>query len=191
MGATAAHLGGAAGEASTRLIASLNGAADAARAAGAASEKYARSLVWATWALFTATAVLVLVPALPLVYGRACNTLIPMSPNPHDNADAAEHAGATLTRAKLANILLEKIGLNRREARDFVEQFFEEMSSALERGETVKLSGFGNFQLRNKAERPGRNPKTREEIPVKARRVVTFHASRGLKARIEQRLRGR
>ena len=83
----------------------------------------------------------------------------------------------TLTKAELADLLFEKVGLNKREAKDMVEAFFEEIRGALERGESVKLSGFGNFQLRDKPQRPGRNPKTGEEIPISARRVVTFHAS--------------
>jgi len=92
----------------------------------------------------------------------------------------------TLTKAELANILFEKVRLNKREAKDMVEAFFEEIRTALENGESVKLSGFGNFQLRDKPQRPGRNPKTGEEIPITARRVVTFHASQKLKALVEQ-----
>ena len=91
----------------------------------------------------------------------------------------------TLTKAELADLLFEKVGLNKREAKDMVETFFDEIRCALERGESVKLSGFGNFQLRDKPQRPGRNPKTGEEIPISARRVVTFHASQKLKAQIE------
>lgn len=91
----------------------------------------------------------------------------------------------TLTKAELADLLFEKVGLNKREAKDMVDGFFEEIRNALERGETVKLSGFGNFQLRDKPLRPGRNPKTGEEIPITARRVVTFHASQKLKAAVE------
>jgi integration host factor subunit alpha len=94
--------------------------------------------------------------------------------------------GFTLTKAELAEMLFEKVGLNKREAKDMVETFFEEIRDALERGESVKLSGFGNFQLRDKPQRPGRNPKTGEEIPISARRVVTFHASQKLKALIER-----
>lgn len=93
----------------------------------------------------------------------------------------------TLTKADLANLLFEQVGLNKREAKDMVEAFFEEVRSALEMGESVKLSGFGNFELRHKAERPGRNPKTGEMIPITARRVVTFHASQKLKSKVEQR----
>lgn len=91
----------------------------------------------------------------------------------------------TLTKAELAEMLFEQVGLNKREAKDMVEGFFEEIRAALEGGETVKLSGFGNFQLRDKPQRPGRNPKTGEEIPISARRVVTFHASQKLKAAVE------
>jgi len=91
----------------------------------------------------------------------------------------------TLTKAELSEMLFERVGLNKREAKDMVETFFEEIRDALVRGESVKLSGFGNFQLRDKPQRPGRNPKTGEAIPISARRVVTFHASQKLKAQIE------
>ncbi len=91
----------------------------------------------------------------------------------------------TMTKADLADLLFEKVGLNKREAKDMVEAFFEEVRTALETGDSVKLSGFGNFQLRDKPQRPGRNPKTGEEIPITARRVVTFHASHKLKATVE------
>lgn len=90
-----------------------------------------------------------------------------------------------LTKADMAEALFENLGLNKREAKELVEQFFEEIRSALEQGDQVKLSGFGNFDLRDKNERPGRNPKTGEEIPITARRVVTFRAGRKLKARVE------
>ncbi len=92
---------------------------------------------------------------------------------------------STLTKAELAEMLFEQVGLNKREAKDMVETFFDEISAALVRGESVKLSGFGNFLLRDKPQRPGRNPKTGEEIPISARRVVTFHASQKLKAQID------
>lgn len=91
----------------------------------------------------------------------------------------------TLTKAELSEILFEKVGLNKKEAKDFVEVFFEEIRACLENGEDVKLSGFGNFNLRDKSPRPGRNPKTGEEIPITARRVVTFHASQKLKDRVK------
>jgi len=96
----------------------------------------------------------------------------------------------TLTKAELADLLFDKVGLNKREAKDLVDTFFEEIRIALEKGDSVKLSGFGNFQLREKPQRPGRNPKTGEEIPISARRVVTFHASQKLKSLVEQRSAG-
>jgi len=92
----------------------------------------------------------------------------------------------TLTKAELAEMLFERVGLNKREAKDMVESFFEEVRTALQKGEGVKLSGFGNFHLRDKPQRPGRNPKTGQEIPITARRVVTFHASQKLKAMVDQ-----
>jgi len=95
-----------------------------------------------------------------------------------------------LTKADMAERLFEDLGLNKREAKELVEAFFEEIRGALERGESVKLSGFGNFQLRDKPQRPGRNPKTGEEIPISARRVVTFHASQKLKAMVEKARHG-
>jgi integration host factor subunit alpha len=91
----------------------------------------------------------------------------------------------TLTKADLAELLFEKVGLNKREAKDVVESFFDEIRLALEKGDIVKLSGFGNFQCREKPQRPGRNPKTGEEMPISARRVVTFHASQKLKSQVE------
>ena len=94
-------------------------------------------------------------------------------------------AGTTLTKAELAEMLFDQVGLNKREAKDMVETFFDEISAALVRGESVKLSGFGNFDLRSKNQRPGRNPKTGEEIPISARRVVTFRPGQKLKARVE------
>jgi len=97
----------------------------------------------------------------------------------------AEKDMPTLTKAELAELLFEQVGLNKREAKDMVETFFDEIRDALERGEAVKLSGFGNFQLRDKPQRPGRNPKTGEEIPISARRVVTFHASQKLKGMVD------
>ena len=91
----------------------------------------------------------------------------------------------TLTKAILAESLFNEVGLNKREAKELVETFFEEIRKSLENGEPVKLSGFGNFNLRDKNERPGRNPKTGEEIPISARRVVTFRAGHKLKSRVE------
>jgi len=91
----------------------------------------------------------------------------------------------TITKADLAETLSEKVGLNQRESKEMVEAFFKEISDCLERGEEVKLAGFGVFNMRNKPERPGRNPKTGEEIPITARRVVTFHASGCLKDAVD------
>lgn len=90
-----------------------------------------------------------------------------------------------LTKAELAEALFEQLGLNKREAKDFVDLFFEEIRASLESGEQVKLSGFGNFELRDKNQRPGRNPKTGEEIPISARRVVTFRPGQKLRLRVE------
>ena len=91
-----------------------------------------------------------------------------------------------LTKANLSETLFNKVGLNKTEAKEMVEAFFEEIKLSLESGESVKLSGFGNFELRAKSERPGRNPKTGKEIPIKARRVVTFHSSQKLKTSVEE-----
>ena len=91
----------------------------------------------------------------------------------------------SLTKAEMAERLYDELGLNKREAKELVESFFEEVRGALEIGDQVKLSGFGNFDLREKNERPGRNPKTGQEIPITARRVVTFRPGQKLKARVE------
>jgi integration host factor subunit alpha len=91
----------------------------------------------------------------------------------------------TLTKAELAELLFERLGLNKRESKDMVEAFFEIVNDALVHGTDVKLSGFGNFAIRRKAPRPGRNPRTGEPIPIKARNVVTFHASHKLKAIVQ------
>ncbi|GAA3704785.1 integration host factor subunit alpha [Oceanisphaera sediminis] len=90
-----------------------------------------------------------------------------------------------LTKADIAEHLFTELGMTKRDAKDMVEAFFEEIRAALEQGEQVKISGFGNFELRNKGERPGRNPKTGEDIPISARRVVTFRPGQKLKARVE------
>ena len=90
-----------------------------------------------------------------------------------------------LTKADIAEHLFNQLGISKREAKDMVEAFFEEIRQALERGEQVKISGFGNFDLREKNQRPGRNPKTGEDIPISARRVVTFRPGQKLKARVE------
>lgn len=91
----------------------------------------------------------------------------------------------TLTKAELAEALFDRVGLNKRESKDIVETFFDSIRESLEKADNVKLSGFGNFQVRDKPARPGRNPKTGEVIPISARRVVTFHASQKLKLAIE------
>ncbi len=91
----------------------------------------------------------------------------------------------SLTKADIADRLFNEVGLNKREAKEFVDAYFEIIRAALESGENVKLSGFGNFQLREKNQRPGRNPKTGEEIPISARRVVTFRPGQKLRARVE------
>jgi integration host factor subunit alpha len=93
-------------------------------------------------------------------------------------------SNVALTKAELAEALFEELGLNKREAKEFVDLFFEEIRQRLENGESVKLSGFGNFELRNKNRRPGRNPKTGEEIPISARRVVTFRPGQKLRLRV-------
>jgi len=91
----------------------------------------------------------------------------------------------TLTKAELAELLFDRLGLNKRESKDMVEAFFEIVHGALVDGQDVKLSGYGNFNIRRKAPRPGRNPRTGESIPIKARNVVTFHASHKLKALVQ------
>lgn len=90
-----------------------------------------------------------------------------------------------LTKAEITDRLFTEVGLNKREAKDFVESFFEAILEALEAGDSVRISGFGNFDLREKKERPGRNPKTGKEIPISSRRVVTFKAGQKLKSRVE------
>ena len=95
-------------------------------------------------------------------------------------------AEGALTKAEMAERLFDDLGLNKREAKELVEQFFEEVRLSLEHNEQVKLSGYGNFYLRDKKQRPGRNPKTGEEIPIQARRVVTFRPGQKLKARVEK-----
>ena len=90
-----------------------------------------------------------------------------------------------LTKAQLAELLFEQIGLNKRESKDMIDAFFDLIATRLIEGTDVKISGFGNFQIRTKAPRPGRNPRTGEAIPIRARRVVTFHASHKLKDQIQ------
>ena len=90
-----------------------------------------------------------------------------------------------LTKAHLADLLFDQIGLNKRESKDMIDSFFDLVSDSLVEGTDVKISGFGNFQIRTKAPRPGRNPRTGESILIEARRVVTFHASHKLKEQIQ------
>lgn len=90
-----------------------------------------------------------------------------------------------LTKAHMTTLLFEQIGLNKRESKDMVDAFFDLIVAQLMEGTDVKISGFGNFQIRTKAPRPGRNPRTGESIPIAARRVVTFHASHKLKDQIQ------
>ena len=97
---------------------------------------------------------------------------------------------AALTKADLAEMLFDDLGLNKREAREIVEMFYAEISEALEKKDNVKISGFGNFELRDKKSRPGRNPKTGEEVAISARRVVTFKPGQKLRSRVETYARG-
>lgn len=90
-----------------------------------------------------------------------------------------------LTKAEIAQSLTDTFGFNKRESKEVVEQFFEEMSAVLIKGEQIKLSGFGNFELRDKSSRPGRNPRTGEDVPISARRVVTFKPGQKLRAQID------
>jgi integration host factor subunit alpha len=91
----------------------------------------------------------------------------------------------TITKAELSDALFDQVGLNKREAKDLIDSFFETVGQSLQSGVDVKISGFGNFQLREKSARPGRNPKTGELVPISARRVVTFHASQKLKDKVD------
>ena len=91
-----------------------------------------------------------------------------------------------LTKATLADMIADQIGLNKRESKEIVDLFFMEIADTLSSGENVKLSGFGNFVLRDKGARPGRNPKTGQQVEISARRVVTFHAGQKLKAKVEE-----
>lgn len=96
--------------------------------------------------------------------------------------------GKTLTRADLAEAVFHKVGLPRNESAELVEMVLKELTNALERGETVKLSSFGSFGIRQKGERIGRNPKTGEEVPITPRRVLVFRASNIMKERINDSL---
>jgi integration host factor subunit alpha len=111
--------------------------------------------------------------------------------NPDDDEGALDFLvesleTAALTKAQLAELLFDRIGLNKRESKDMVDAFFVLVHDRLVEGEDVKISGFGNFQIRTKAARPGRNPRTGESIPIAARRVVTFHSSQKLKEQLQQ-----
>ena len=110
-----------------------------------------------------------------------------MIPNdkPDDKVMLSTLETPTLTKAELAELLFDKLGLNKRESKDMVEAFFDIIHATLVAGEDVKMSGFGNFNIRRKAPRPGRNPRTGEAIPIKARDVVTFHASHKLKGVVQ------
>lgn len=96
----------------------------------------------------------------------------------------ADLALDTLTKANIASLLYQRMGINKRESRELVEAFFEEIRNELMAGRDVKISGFGNFEVRKKTPRPGRNPRTGELVPIAARTVVTFHASLKLKAQV-------
>ena len=109
----------------------------------------------------------------------------PGSGNKNSSKRRSEPMSMALTKADMAEFLFNELGLNKREARELVELFFEDLRAALASGEQIKLSGFGNFDLRDKNQRPGRNPKTGREIPITARRVVTFRPGQKLKARVE------
>jgi integration host factor subunit alpha len=116
------------------------------------------------------------------------DTQSPLRAAPHKRSACAVRrapAISTLTKAELAERLFKQMQLNKRVAKEMAEAFFELICAALENGESVKFSGFGNFQLRDKPQRPGRNLKTGKTMPIAARRVVTFHASQKLKALVE------
>ena len=91
----------------------------------------------------------------------------------------------TITKDSLVEMVHNEIGLNKREAKELIESFFEQIKKSLEEGNDIKLSGFGNFNLRDKAPRPGRNPKTGEEVTISSRRVVTFKSVLKLKSKLE------
>lgn len=95
-----------------------------------------------------------------------------------------------LTKADLSQNLADTFGFNKRESKEMVEQFYNEISNVLIKGEKVKLSGFGNFELKDKDARPGRNPRTGEEVPISARRVVTFKSGQKLRVQIDNHGKG-
>ena len=91
----------------------------------------------------------------------------------------------TLTKSDIVEDLNNEIGLNKREAKELVDSLFDNIKNKLEKGEEVKLSGFGNFQLKNKSPRPGRNPRTGEDVEITARKVVTFKSGHKLKEAVK------
>jgi integration host factor subunit alpha len=97
---------------------------------------------------------------------------------------------STVTRADLSEAVYQEVGLSRNESSELVEAVLDEISDALVKGDTVKISSFGSFSVRQKGERVGRNPKTGEEVPILPRRVLVFRASHVLKNRINQATRG-
>ena len=119
------------------------------------------------------------------VHQPSHNPIMSTEDNVNDQVMLPSLETPTLTKAELAELLFERLGLNKRESKDMVEAFFDLVHSSLVKGDDVKLSGFGNFNIRRKAPRPGRNPRTGESIPIDARNVVTFHASHKLKEQIQ------
>lgn len=103
--------------------------------------------------------------------------------------DVLDAEAAALTKAQLSDLLFDQVGLNKRESKDLVDAFFELLAQGLMEGKDVKITGFGNFQIREKSPRPGRNPRTGEEVPIAARRVVTFHPSTKLKEQVQASVR--
>ena len=97
-------------------------------------------------------------------------------------------SGKTVTRAQLGEAVYQEVGLSRNESAELLEAVLSEISSALSRGETVKISSFGSFSVRQKGQRIGRNPKTGEEVPILPRRVLVFRPSQVLKSRINERM---
>lgn len=112
------------------------------------------------------------------------NNSVTIISRPEDGTAKDMSENSALTKADLAHLIYIQVGLNKREAKEIIDEFFEAIGEALERGQEVKLSGFGSFLLREKKQRPGRNPKTGEVVPVSARRVVVFHASHKLKEQV-------
>lgn len=96
----------------------------------------------------------------------------------------------TITRAHLAEFVYRKIGLSQSESAELVDLVLEEIASALNKGESVKLSSFGTFKVRQKKQRMGRNPKTKQEVPITPRKVITFHSSNILANRVNERVKG-